>query len=110
VAVTETSPTLPFSPAPDPAPRKSAVPPEDSAVGMTPPSVAVTPSSTPAPVLAPFGLTQHFDNDTHRLILEARDSISGYVIYQMPAKYVIKQLTASSSLVAPRGASVNRSL
>ncbi len=46
------------------------------------------------------------------LTLEARDPVSGFVIYQMPPKYVIKQFSASiSTSVAPaRGARVDNAV
>ena len=37
------------------------------------------------------------DADTQRLILEARDPSSGIVIYQIPPKSAIRQLSSSAS-------------
>jgi len=71
---------------------------------------AVAASDTPkAPQpSAPIGFSLHYDQDLKRMILEARDPISGFVIYQMPPKYVLRQFSAASSAGAPtRGARVN---
>jgi hypothetical protein len=110
VDVTEASLTSPVSPAPDPAPRKSAVPSNSSAVASPAVPPAAETSSAPKPSTPPFGLTEHFDDDMQRMILEARDPASGYVIFQMPAKYVIKQHSAGASSVTARGTSINRTL
>jgi uncharacterized FlaG/YvyC family protein len=60
----------------------------------------------------PFGFTLHYDDDLHRLILESRDPITGFVIYQMPPKYVVKQFTATvaPSISENRGASVDQAV
>lgn len=113
MAVTDTSLTLPLLPTPTPAPtqapRQPAIAATGDAAGLRQQSPAPALSAAkPAP--ATFGLTLLFDNDTQRLILEARDPISGYVIYQVPAKYVIKQLSASAEPAVPRGRNVNRNL
>jgi len=64
--------------------------------------------ATPAPA-SPIGFTLHYDNDLQRLILEARDPVSGYVIVQIPPKYVLKQFSATdrAHLEAARGTGVN---
>ena len=49
----------------------------------------------PAPTPSPIGFTVHFDGDSQRLILEAREPASGYVIVQIPPKYVVKQFSAT---------------
>ena len=74
-----------------------------------PPQAVIENAPKAPPRPAPFALTQHYDQDTRRLILEARDPVSGFVIYQMPPKYVIKQFSASVSTgFAPaRGARVD---
>jgi hypothetical protein len=110
VDVTEPSPTLPFSPAPDPTPRKSAVPSGSGEAASPAVPPAAETGNAPKPTPPPFGLTEHFDDDMQRMILEARDPVSGYVIFQMPAKYVIKQHSAIVHPVAPRGTSINRTL
>jgi hypothetical protein len=46
-----------------------------------------------------------------RLILEARDSASGFVIFQIPQKYVTEQLaTLPTSGPRVRGTSVDRAV
>ena len=111
MAVTETSPTPPIvpTPAPESAPRAPApavTPPPTAAA----PPPAATPDSAAKMVTGPLGFALHFDSDTQRMILEAREPITGYVIYQMPAKYVIKQLSTSAQPAAPRGTAINRKL
>jgi hypothetical protein len=55
-----------------------------------------------------MGFTLHFDADMQRLLLEVREPSDGFVIFQMPAKYVIKQFSAGNSAASsPRGARVN---
>ena len=111
MAVTETSPTLPIAPTPAPesAPRAAApvTQPVPAAAAAAP---VATADSGPKPPSTPPGFSLHFDSDTQRMILEARDLITGYVIYQMPAKYVIKQLSTSAQPAAPRGTAINRKL
>ena len=111
MAVTETSPTLPIAPTPAPesAPRAPApvTQPVPAAAAAAP---APTPDSGAKPAAGPPGFALHFDSDTQRMILEARDPVTGYVIYQMPAKYVIKQLSTSAQPATPRGTAINRKL
>jgi hypothetical protein len=63
--------------------------------------------SAPAP--SSIGFTLHFDGDSQRLILEAREPVSGYVIVQIPPKYVVKQFSATvrTNLAPPRGRGVD---
>ena len=102
----------------DAQPRSAAAPAAASdraAAPLVPPAPAVT---TPAPTAKtletapPIGFTLHYDDDLHRLILESRDPITGFVIYQMPPKYVVKQFTATvtPSLPENRGASVDEAV
>jgi hypothetical protein len=78
----------------------------------TPPFSAETATSTPSPRSAPFGFTYTYDQSLHRMELEARDPVSGFIVYQMPPKYVIKQFSASvDAAIAPaRGASVDNAV
>ena len=63
--------------------------------------------SAPSPSGA-MGFTLHFDADMQRLILEVREPSDGFVIFQMPAKYVIKQFAAGNGAASsPRGARIN---
>jgi hypothetical protein len=60
--------------------------------------------STPGAI----GFTLHFDADMQRMILEVREPSTGFVIYQMPPKYVIKQFSASGGgAPSTRGARIN---
>jgi hypothetical protein len=61
-----------------------------------------------APSTSAIGFSLDYDASTGRMILESREPVSGFIIYQMPPKYVIKQFTASVGDIAPaRGAQVN---
>jgi hypothetical protein len=72
-------------------------------------SEATKAEAAPAAPASPIGFTLHYDSDLQRLILEARDPVSGYVIVQIPPKYVLKQFSATdrAHLGAPRGTGVN---
>jgi hypothetical protein len=67
------------------------------------------PKAPASPAPSAIGFTLHFDADMQRLILEVREPTDGFVIFQTPTKYVIKQFFASSGNTAPspRGARVN---
>jgi hypothetical protein len=58
---------------------------------------------------SPIGFTVHFDGASQRLILEAREPASGYLIVQLPPKYVVKQFSATvrSNIVSKRGQGLN---
>ena len=68
-------------------------------------SAASTPKAPPP--ASPVGFTLHFDPDTQRFVLEARDPNSGVVLYQIPPQYAVKQLSASASATPPRGGTVD---
>lgn len=93
-----------------PPPREAAnagtpLPPSQGSSQQTAQSSAV-PAKAPASVAA-VGFTLAFDADTQRLILEARDPVSGFVIYQIPPKSALKQLSPSASAAPSRGAKVD---
>jgi len=48
-----------------------------------------------------IGFSTSYDPSTGRIILEAREPRSGFIIYQMPPKYVIKQFAASIGAIEP---------
>lgn len=50
-----------------------------------------------------FRLSVHYDASAHRVILEARDPLSGVVVYQQPPQSAFKQLLASVSPLALSG-------
>jgi hypothetical protein len=113
VAVTETSAATQALGAAPPERLQQPVPRPSSQAAPT--NEQVTPASTdgakaePAPTPSPIGFTLHFDGDSQRLILEAREPASGYVIVQIPPKYVVKQFSAAvrSNLEPSRGKGVN---
>jgi hypothetical protein len=113
VAVTETSAaTQAAGGAPRERPQQAVPRPSSQAAPANEP---VTLASTdgakaePAPTLSPIGFTLHFDGDSQRLILEAREPASGYLIVQIPPKYVVKQFSATvrSNLEPSRGKGLN---
>jgi hypothetical protein len=66
------------------------------------------PKGPALPTPQPIGFALHYDADMQRLILEVREPVTGYVIYQMPPKYVVRQFSASSTAAASsRGARVD---
>jgi hypothetical protein len=79
-----------------------------------PSSAAATPVEnapkleTPAP--SAFGLVLHYDYDMQRLILEARDPVSGFVVLQIPHKYAVEQFSTLRANIPLSGASVNRTV
>jgi hypothetical protein len=78
-------------------------------------SVSATPTKNApkfeAAAPAAFGLVLHYDQDMQRLILEARDSASGFVIFQIPQKYVTEQFaTLPANGARVRGTSVDRAV
>ena len=81
----------------------SATPPPAAAAK---PAVAPVPaaSAQPAPPAA-FPVTLQFDQDTHRLFIEARDS-SGLVVVQIPFKPAVSTSGGSTSTTT-RGQRVN---
>jgi hypothetical protein len=105
VAVTDTSSVVPVASAPASGrPARDAAAPPDQA-----PASAATPAA-PAqpPQLTPIGFTLSYDEATQRLVLEAREPGSGFVIAQIPPGYVVKQFSASIGGIAPaRGAKVD---
>lgn len=106
MAVTDTASALPI-PATPVAGRQA--PAAEDAAGHAPTPAAPAPAPAPAaPPPPPIGLTLSFDDATHRLVLEAVEPGSGFVISRIPPGYVVKQFTASIGGIAPaRGAKVN---
>lgn len=100
-----------------PLPAGSATPATDRALAEPADHQDVMPvPATPAPAppvhlgsIAPYAL--HFDADMQRFILEARDPVTGLVIFQMPPKSAFRELEASAAARAPaqRGGSLNKS-
>ena len=78
-------------------------------------SAAPTPpgneSRLETPAAPAFGLVLHYDRDIHRLILEARNPVSGFVVFQIPQKNAAEQLVKlHRSSGEARGASVDHSV
>jgi len=93
--VTSGAAATPTPPATDSANTNNA---DSTAVSSTPPK----PQSTPV-----FGLSLQFDPDTHRIIIEARNPLSGVVVFQVPSKSALQALTDGAKTPKPRGKSVN---
>ena len=77
-----------------------------------PASAAAAPAENAPKLEAPappaFGLVLHYDPDMQRLILEARDPLSGFVILQVPQRYVMEQFaTLGASVERMRGKGVD---
>lgn len=112
MSITSSPSTSPVAPSPQAAPSTSS-PQLQSA--STPPATALRPPE-PAPdaqksaprTSAAIGFSLNFDPNTGRMFLEAREPDSGFVIYCMPPKYVVKQFNATVGDVAPaRGTQID---
>ena len=110
MAVTETSPTVAVPPVvaggdrpQRQAPAPVAPPPSDAA--PAPAATSKPPEATPSA----FGFALRYDHGMQRMILEARDPVTGFVIFQMPSKYVTKQFSSGASPAgeSARGAKVD---
>ena len=117
MAIVETSSTTPPVSPPGterPQPQLAAVQTKTVAdnAPVDPPTVSEPKASAPQQAAPPIGFSLHFDRDTQRMILEVRDPVSGYVIYQMPPKYVVKQFSASvrASFETARGGGVDKAV
>ena len=112
MSVTSTSSTLPLAPAAQtgrPA-AESATKPGSSPAGeeTRAPTPAQDEPVSSAPTTTAIGFSLSYDPTTGRMFLEAREPVSGFVIYQMPPKYVIKQFNATVNAIEPaRGAQVD---
>ncbi len=74
------------------------------AAPAAPPAAPVAPPAAPLPI----GFALSYDAATQRLVLEAREPGSGFLISQVPPGYVVKQFTASIGGIAPlRGAAID---
>jgi hypothetical protein len=66
---------------------------------------AVAPAPPPPPAI---GFSLSYDAATQRLVLEALEPGSGFVISQVPPGYVVKQFSVTVSGIVPaRGATVD---
>jgi len=54
-----------------------------------------------------FPLSLQFDPETHRLMIESRDPVSGFVVFQVPPKTAIRAIAGASGAAA-RGERVDR--
>jgi hypothetical protein len=79
--------------------------PEPTPSPAAPAGAPAAAAASAAPAASAVGFTLTFDPDTQRMFLEARDAANGFVIDQMPPKYVVKQFSAQSA--ASRGASID---
>jgi hypothetical protein len=67
------------------------------------PGAATTASASTMPS---FPVTLQFDQETHRFLIEARDS-SGLVVFQVPFKSAVASSSGASSSSEPRGQRVD---
>ncbi len=112
VSVTSGPSSLPPASAPQtgqPA-RTTATAPSTAPAGAA--QGALAPASevpnSPSPNATAIGFSLSYDSTTGRMILEAREPGSGFIIYQMPPKYVVKQFTATVGGIEPaRGGQVD---
>ena len=97
--LTPTSSTSPIVPTPG-AERQTPVAPaptSDETAAAIAPVAVVVPAAVQAlspAASATIGFSLRFDPDTERMILEARDDVTGFVIDQIPSKYVLRQFSA----------------
>jgi hypothetical protein len=82
--------------APVPSPNTQLAP-EAAAAAASARNAAQPPPAQQVSASSGVGFTLRFDPDTQRMILEARDAATGFVIDQMPPKYVVKQFSAQVS-------------
>jgi hypothetical protein len=107
VALTSTPPTVSAAPMPTTGHRTR------EAVAVLPPdpanaAVANVPKASAPSTPGAIGFTLHFDADMQRMILEVREPSTGFVILQLPPKYVIKQFSAGGGAApSTRGARIN---
>jgi hypothetical protein len=109
-SISSISPVVPAAGAERQTPIVTA-PTSDQTVAASAP-VAVAPTAVQAlspAVSAAIGFSLRFDPETERMILEARDAITGFIIQRIPSKYVVKQFSArvSSTVVPARGTRID---
>ena len=102
-----TPPPAPVSAARDLTPQPTPTPtpaPTDAEAAKNADGAGVSAQPQGAPV---FGLSLQFDADTHRIIIEARNPLSGAIVFQVPSKSALQALTGSTKSADSRGKSVN---
>lgn len=106
---TQITPTTPIAPAPNAATATRDVAPKPVPTSPPPSDADAANSEAPAkPQAVPvFALSVQFDADTHRLIIEARNPLSGAVVFQVPSKSALQALTEPVKSAVSRGKSVN---
>ena len=113
MALTQGSPISPLVPTAGlerQSPAQVPSPSEHAAAPIAPAAPALTAAPVaPAASSGAIGFTLTFDADTQRMILEARDAATGFVIAQIPPKYVVKQFSApvSTRVGASRGTRID---
>jgi hypothetical protein len=106
---TQITPTTPIAPTPNAVTATRDVVPKPTPTPQPSSDNAATSSDAPAkPQAAPvFALSLQFDADTHRLIIEARNPLSGAIVFQVPSKSALQALTQPAKSAVSRGKSVN---
>lgn len=107
--MSDEAPIAPSTPPPpasrDVASRAIALPPPADAAPPTASAEGDAAAATYAPAAFPFSL--QFDPDTHRLMIESRDPVTGFIVFQVPPKTAIRAIEASGGAIA-RGERVDR--
>lgn len=107
MSVADTPSAVPVVPTPvsGRAPRDGTALP---AAAQPAPAAAAAPVAAPSATPSPIGFTISYDAATQRLVLEALEPGSGFVISQLPPGYVVKRFSASVGSIAPaRGGKVD---
>ncbi len=75
-------------------------------------SAAASAQEHPVAEGSSFALTSRFDFALHQIVIEARDPVSGFVIFQAPPKYAVKQFGGSGEIasLARRGRRLNEAV
>jgi hypothetical protein len=101
--------TLPAQPSLSVTPVRAAAPTRLDNPHTEPATPAISASSAASVANEPvsFPVSLQFDQETHRFIIEARDRVSGFVVFQVPFKAAISAADSSTPSTA-RGNRVNR--
>jgi len=91
----------------------ASLPTADTATVVVPaPSSSVSTASTVGASTdsPPFGFQLQIDPATQQVIIEARDPVTGFVVFQAPSKTAFSAVAGSAAQADPRGQRVNREI